>query len=280
MKSAGSNAKKKNWLDFSPATKSDEESANKPTAVVPTSQDEKLAHSERWQQPAVIETVSPGPILEIWRRGAHVAGRVPDTVPIFWVKIRIRHGDLVPAQAIPPSIKWNPNSQHLRPALGSEEGERDGDGGQEPGDPPEKLTSDEEASSSSSEEEEELVEMPEDYLRWLLAQTRDTDPVPTLDDYCKIERGPEELKRVQDEIDWLQASQDEFFELQARVRETLHRDGRVMVPAAVVGPQFQEQIDEFWYGLLREHDSNAESNTGQVDVPSNSNTTGDAAPSD
>ena len=86
--------------------------------------------------------------------------------------------------------------------------------------------------------------MPEDYLRWLLAQTREADPVPTLADYRT--RDPKLLERLQEEIEWLQASQDEFFEFQASVREKLEKNELVIVPAVAAGPtdQFQQAIDE------------------------------------
>ncbi|CAO2148935.1 unnamed protein product [Urochloa humidicola] len=110
------------------------------------------------------------------------------------------------------------------------------------------------AGDGSVEEEEELVEMPEDYLRWLLAQTRETDPVPALSDYSS--QDPLELKSLQKDIEWLQALQDDFFRYQDWARNMLEKDGRVMIPAAAVGPtdKFQEAIDEFWYGLLKEYD--------------------------
>ncbi|CAD6209427.1 unnamed protein product [Miscanthus lutarioriparius] len=103
--------------------------------------------------------------------------------------------------------------------------------------------------------EEELVAMPEDYLRWLLAQTRETDP----------------LKRLQEEIEWLQAEQDEFFQFQAWARDELDKHGRVMVPADEVSPgQFQEAINEYWYGLLEEYDNGGHSKTEvEAAVPSN-----------
>jgi len=111
-----------------------------------------------------------------------------------------------------------------------------------------------EAAAGDGSEEEELVEMPEDYLRWLLAQTRETDPVPTLADYRT--RDPKVLERLQEEIEWLQASQDEFFEFQASVREKLEKNELVIVPAVAAGPtdQFQQAIEEYWYGLLKEYD--------------------------
>ncbi|CAO2149510.1 unnamed protein product [Urochloa humidicola] len=111
---------------------------------------------------------------------------------------------------------------------------------------------------------EEMVEMPEDYLGWLLAQTKETDPVPALSDYNT--QDPVELKCLQEDVVWLQALQDEFFAYQATVREQLEKHGWVMVPAAAVGPtdQFQEAIDEFWYGLLEEYDNAAGSNNDIV----------------
>lgn len=44
----------------------------------------------------------------------------------------------------------------------------------------------------------------------------------------------------------------ELFEYQKSVREELDKDGRVMIPATAVGPtdQFQEAINEYWYGLV------------------------------
>ncbi|CAO2142234.1 unnamed protein product [Urochloa humidicola] len=113
---------------------------------------------------------------------------------------------------------------------------------------------------------EEMVEMPEDYLGWLLAQTKETDPVPALSDY-NTQDDPVELKCLQEDIEFLQAAQDEFFAYQASsAREQLEKHGRVMVPAAAVGPmdQFQEAIDEFWYGRLEEYDNAAGSNNDTV----------------
>ncbi|KXG40250.1 hypothetical protein SORBI_3001G516400 [Sorghum bicolor] len=124
----------------------------------------------------------------------------------------------------------------------------------------------ESATANVSEElSEEFVEMPEDYLNWLLAQTRETDPVPTLDDYST--RDPVKLKRLQEEIEWLQAVEDEFFQYQEWARNILEKNGRVMVPKDEVSPeQFQESINEYWYGLLKEYDNNAGDSKTEVEV--------------
>jgi len=91
-----------------------------------------------------------------------------------------------------------------------------------------------------------------------------TDPVPTLDDYST--RDPVKLKRLQEEIE-----QDEFFQFHAWARDELDKHGRVMVPAGEVSPgQFQEAINEYWYGLLEEYDNGGHSKTEvEAAVPSN-----------
>jgi uncharacterized protein YkuJ len=95
--------------------------------------------------------------------------------------------------------------------------------------------------------------MPEYYLRWILSQTRETDPVPSLDDYSLRWRSdPEESARLSRFIARLQAMQDEFFEIQGWARETFEKNGCVMVPASFAGTrdQLQEEMKELWDKLM------------------------------
>ncbi|KAL6842969.1 hypothetical protein ACP4OV_027282 [Aristida adscensionis] len=104
-------------------------------------------------------------------------------------------------------------------------------------------------------DDEEWMEMTEEYLRWVLAQTRETDPVPTLDDLAT--RDPAKLAAISVQLGRQQALQDEFFEFLAWVRETFEKNGRVMVPADVAGPKdlLQEAINDCWDELMKEYDN-------------------------
>ncbi|TVU51801.1 hypothetical protein EJB05_03245, partial [Eragrostis curvula] len=134
---------------------------------------------------------------------------------------------------------------------------------------PERKESASGESSDSNTEVVEWVEMPEDYLRWVLAQTRETDPVPTLDDYnVDSTQDPVKLEQILQQIARLQASQDEFFEFQAWVRDTYEKNGRVMVPADVAGPKdlLQEAMNELWDELMKEYDDKEKASGAEVVV--------------
>jgi hypothetical protein len=83
--------------------------------------------------------------------------------------------------------------------------------------------------------------MPLSNLRWVLAKTRESDPIPTLEDYGiyteeDLERKDAD-KLIRRRIATLQSEQDDFFEYQAWVHEVFLRNGRVMVPEDFVGPK-------------------------------------------
>uniref|UniRef100_A0A0A9GB06 Uncharacterized protein n=1 Tax=Arundo donax TaxID=35708 RepID=A0A0A9GB06_ARUDO len=101
--------------------------------------------------------------------------------------------------------------------------------------------------------EGEWVEMPEDYLAWLLAQTRETRSVPLLEVPVKSTLLSQEDVHRQRELickmnTRLQASHDQFFRFQAWVRNKLEMNGRVMVPADLFCsmPKVQQEVSEIW----------------------------------
>uniref|UniRef100_A0A0A9FZV3 Uncharacterized protein n=1 Tax=Arundo donax TaxID=35708 RepID=A0A0A9FZV3_ARUDO len=101
--------------------------------------------------------------------------------------------------------------------------------------------------------EGEWVEMPEDCLAWLLAQTRETRSVPLLEVPVKstllsqedVDRQRELISKMNTR---LQASHDQFFRFQVWVRNKLQMNGRVMVPADLFGPmpKVQQEVSEIW----------------------------------
>ncbi|CAN6381295.1 unnamed protein product [Urochloa humidicola] len=112
------------------------------------------------------------------------------------------------------------------------------------------------------------VEMPLEYIAWLLSQKREDYSVRTLEDYClyrsKATDGNEDdLMYTQEELDRQQrqrelilkvkatdeAGREEFLAFQEWVRQTFEKNGRVMVPEGFGDPNFrgiQDIIDEEW----------------------------------
>lgn len=111
-------------------------------------------------------------------------------------------------------------------------------------------------------EEINWVEMPQEHVLWILAKKRESDPVPTLEDFGLYTQ--EDIDRedadglIRKSIASLQAAQDDFFEYQAWVREIFTNNGRVMVPESVLGPKDQLQ-------KAYKRDGDAESDTRAAD---------------
>lgn len=118
-----------------------------------------------------------------------------------------------------------------------------------------------------SDSEINWVEMPEEHLHWILAKKRETDPVPTLEEFgIYTEEDLEKKdadKLIRRTIASLQASQDDWFEYQAWVRDVFERNGCVMVPEGVFGPkdELQKAIDSAWFDAVH---ANANFNTGEA----------------
>ncbi|KAL6654725.1 hypothetical protein ACP70R_008190 [Stipagrostis hirtigluma subsp. patula] len=99
-----------------------------------------------------------------------------------------------------------------------------------------------------------LVELPVEYLKWVLAQRKEDYRVPTLDDYSPEKVGEEE-EAICRFITSLQAAYDEFPELMAFVGDALEMNGCVMVPEGKLIPNFrrlQGRVDEEWAGAKQE----------------------------
>ncbi|CAN6372973.1 unnamed protein product [Urochloa humidicola] len=101
-----------------------------------------------------------------------------------------------------------------------------------------------------------MVDLPEEYLHWVLEQDKDDYRVPTLDDYTPAEiaeyGGCETLLVT---ISTLQTAYDEFAEFRAWVRGTLDHGGRVMIreDMLVSDPdEWQEMVDSQWAVAQRE----------------------------
>ncbi|KAL6653969.1 hypothetical protein ACP70R_007434 [Stipagrostis hirtigluma subsp. patula] len=104
--------------------------------------------------------------------------------------------------------------------------------------------------------EEEWVELPDDYLVWILSQRPECRSFRSLEDGDIPETSsviPQEAVDRQRELirkmsASLQASDEFFAEFQEWFRDTLKRNGRVMVPANFFdpAPEIQQQIDEIW----------------------------------
>ncbi|KAL6620012.1 hypothetical protein ACP70R_035151 [Stipagrostis hirtigluma subsp. patula] len=100
-----------------------------------------------------------------------------------------------------------------------------------------------------------LVELPVEYLKWVLAQRKEHYRVPTLDDYPPERVGEEEEEAIRRVLASLQVAYDEFHELMAFVRDALERNGRVMVPEDRLIPNFrrlQVRVDQEWAGAKQE----------------------------
>ncbi|CAO2149700.1 unnamed protein product [Urochloa humidicola] len=101
-----------------------------------------------------------------------------------------------------------------------------------------------------------MVDLPEEYLHWVLEQDRDDYRVPTLDDYTPAEideYGGSETLLVT--IGTLQTAYDEFAEFRAWVRGALDHGGRVMIreDMLVSDPdEWQEMVDSQWAVAQRE----------------------------
>ncbi|KAL6622466.1 hypothetical protein ACP70R_032345 [Stipagrostis hirtigluma subsp. patula] len=116
-----------------------------------------------------------------------------------------------------------------------------------------------------------LVELPVEYLKWVLAQRKEHYRVPTLDDYSP-ERVDEEAEAIRRIIASLQAAYDEFPELMAFVRGALEMNGRVMVPEDKLIPnsrRLQGRIDQEWAEAKQELADAGE----EVVMPSSEKTT-------
>jgi hypothetical protein len=104
--------------------------------------------------------------------------------------------------------------------------------------------------AEGDDEEIKLVEMPESYVRWVLAQ--EIRPVFSLDDYYSFTSDvvpqkwhDEQLELLASARESMLAWREEFFKHQAWVREEYEREGRVMVPAADdAHPQISEEQEE------------------------------------
>ncbi|KAL6599580.1 hypothetical protein ACP70R_024947 [Stipagrostis hirtigluma subsp. patula] len=100
-----------------------------------------------------------------------------------------------------------------------------------------------------------LVELPVEYLKWVLAQSKEHYRVPTLDDYSSELQVEEEEEAICRVIASLQAAYDEFPELMAFVRDTLEMNGHVMVPEGRLIPNFRQlqgRINQEWAGAKQE----------------------------
>ncbi|CAL4979837.1 unnamed protein product [Urochloa decumbens] len=97
-----------------------------------------------------------------------------------------------------------------------------------------------------------MVDLPEEYLYWVLAQDKDDYRVPTLDDYTAAEIAESGgIETILATIGALQAAYDEFAEFRAWVRGALYDGGRVMVreDMLVSDPdEWQEMVDAQWAG--------------------------------
>ncbi|CAN6381769.1 unnamed protein product [Urochloa humidicola] len=95
-----------------------------------------------------------------------------------------------------------------------------------------------------------MVDLPEEYLHWVLAQDKDDYRVPTLDDYTPaeiVESGGTET--ILATIGALQAAYDEFAEFRAWVRGALDNGGRVMIREDMLfsdPDEWQEMVDTEW----------------------------------
>ncbi|KAL6654166.1 hypothetical protein ACP70R_007631 [Stipagrostis hirtigluma subsp. patula] len=101
-----------------------------------------------------------------------------------------------------------------------------------------------------------MVELPVEYLKWVLAQRKEHYRVPTLADYSP-EQVEEEEEAICKVIASLQAVHDEFFEFKAFVRDALEMDGCVMVPEDKLIPDFRQlqgRIDREWAEAKQELD--------------------------
>ncbi|CAO2146633.1 unnamed protein product [Urochloa humidicola] len=102
-----------------------------------------------------------------------------------------------------------------------------------------------------------MVDLPEEYLHWVLEQDKGDYRVPTLDDYTAAEiaeyGGGSETLLVT--ISTLQTAYDEFAEFRARVRGVLDDGCCVMIrkDMLVSDPdEWQEMVDSQWAGAQRE----------------------------
>nr|CAB3491938.1 unnamed protein product [Digitaria exilis] len=118
------------------------------------------------------------------------------------------------------------------------------------------------------EEDSEVkwVEMPLDHIHWILAQKRENNTVPPIEDY-DLYRSEEDAKSTvfsQKSIDEtrelftrlhasLQASHDDFFEYQAWVREVYESNGRVLIPEACSKDELQKEINDAWAQFKEEY---------------------------
>lgn len=114
------------------------------------------------------------------------------------------------------------------------------------------------------------VEMPLEYIAWLLAQKREDYRVLTLEDYtlhrataatddngsdCNSAYTQEDLAKHRDLVLQVKATdeagKEDFFAFQEWARDTFERNGRVMVPEGYARRN-QELIDEEWEKGMRE----------------------------
>ncbi|KAL6890125.1 hypothetical protein ACP4OV_008888 [Aristida adscensionis] len=101
-----------------------------------------------------------------------------------------------------------------------------------------------------------MLELPAEYLRWVVAQRREHYRVPTLADYPPArvaEVGEESIRRV---IAALQAAYDDFPALRAWARDVLEvHGGRVVVPEGKVPANargVQQRVHHEWAAGARE----------------------------
>jgi hypothetical protein len=90
----------------------------------------------------------------------------------------------------------------------------------------------------------EWVDIPENYLSWILSQKRVNLPRP-YDPRKNKMVSPEEMEREVELVERLTGShagvQDEFFEFQAWVRKTYETKGRVLVPVESIPEEFTSE---------------------------------------
>lgn len=104
----------------------------------------------------------------------------------------------------------------------------------------------------STDSEAPMVQLPVEFLEWVLAQKKENYCVPTLEDYSPEDVG-EEMETICRVNAALQIAYDEFAEFTAWVRDVVQKDGRVVVPgndvlggASSQAGLFQDKIDCAW----------------------------------
>lgn len=94
-----------------------------------------------------------------------------------------------------------------------------------------------------------MVDMPVEYLLWVLAQDKEDYRVPTLEDYTREEIAESGAEAILGVIGSLQVAYDEFADFRAWVLGVLGEDGRVMIREDMLfsdPDEWQEIVDSEW----------------------------------